>query len=361
MPDAGSSSSAVSGTADSLAAALVADVISASGGAPDSPQGAVLQYRFFDLKSALLAARRLQWALEGLTEGSRSGTSAALSICSIADPVCGSAAQTLERVMPGQVLLSAGISEPLEQLPGVALRPTPHGSWRELQWPRQADPASFEADEQSVLGLIRALGRQDPCPPAPDAPTPAPATPSAEVYEVPALSARSFAEPEAATAPLWKKPWFLVSAGAAVLVLLAVMIIPAMVPGNHSKAPVPDAATKTVPPAASPGTTPSNVIAPATPEKPSEQKPAVKSGKQLKAAVSPGPVIEPQPKATAASCDLTAGEIPRSLSRAQSLMYAGSLEEAQDAYQRLAGCPSAREKALEGLRLVKQRMATQSP
>jgi hypothetical protein len=41
-------------------------------------------------------------------------------------------------------------------------------------------------------------------------------------------------------------------------------------------------------------------------------------------------------------------------------MYAGKLEAAQDAYQRLAGCPTAHDKAAEGLRLVKQRIAAQS-
>ena len=42
-------------------------------------------------------------------------------------------------------------------------------------------------------------------------------------------------------------------------------------------------------------------------------------------------------------------------------MYAGKLPEAQSAYQRLLGCPSARDRANEGLRLVKQRIAAQSP
>ena len=40
-------------------------------------------------------------------------------------------------------------------------------------------------------------------------------------------------------------------------------------------------------------------------------------------------------------------------------MYAGKLAEAQAAYQRVVGCASAHEKALEGLQRVKQRMAAQ--
>jgi hypothetical protein len=248
------------------------------------------------------------------------------------------------------------------------LRPAHDGNWRELQWQPQAGPSSFEADEQSVLGLIRALGRQDPCAESPGlapAETPAPSAPAIAttgVYEAPASLGRSFTDPEAP--PFWKKPWVLVSAGAVVLVLLAAAIIPAMVSGNHPKAPVPDATTQTAPPTAPPSTSspvaPSNAAAPAVPEKPRDQKPAAKPGKQPKAPASPVAINEPPPKPAPASCDLTEGEIPRSLNRAESLMFAGKLEESQDAYQRLVGCPSAHEKALEGLRLVKQRMATQS-
>ena len=367
VADRSGSPAAVSWTADSPAAALAIDVIAASDGAPDPPRGAVLQSCFFNLQSALLAARRLQWALEGLTESSGAATAAAISIHAVEDPVAGSVGQMLEDLMPGQVLVSAGIAESVHQLPGVTLRPARDSHWRELQWPSQAGPSTLEADELSVLSLIRALGRQDPCPPRVEEPVPVVAAPvpaTSGAHEAPASFDRILDETEPAQMPFWKKPWALVSAGAAVLVLLAAVIIPTMVSGGHSKKPDPviETAPAKAPPSPPPASLPRVTGAPAAPETSQPQTPATKPGKQLKAAVNPGAGSEaPAIKPTPASCDLTAGEIPRSLSRAESLMYAGKLAEAQDAYQHLVGCPSAREKAVEGLRLVKQRMATQGP
>ena len=358
VADRSGSPTAVSWAADSPATALALDIITASDGAPDAPQGAVLQSGFSSLQSALLAARRLQWALEGLAESSGAATAAAISIHAVEDPVAGSVGRMLEGLMPGQVLLSAGIAEGVHHLPGFALRPARDSNWRELQWPSQAAPSTVEADEQSVLGLIHALGRQDPCPPRVEEPAPAAAPPVAETSvanEALATLDHILDETEPAQMPFWKKPWVLVSAGAAVLVLLAAVIIPAMVSGSHSKTP--EAVIKTAPATASPATPPV-VGGPAAPGTSQQKKPATNPGKQLKAATNPGAVTEPPaPKSAPSSCDLTEGEIPRSLSRAESLMYAGKLDEAQDAYQHLVGCPSARDKALAGLRQVKQRMA----
>src|SRR4051794_22307996 len=97
---------------DSLAAALAIDLIKASGGAPDSPQGAVLPARFFNLQAALMAARRLQWALEGLTEHD-SGTTALLAIHSAADADALATAALESLVLQassGSILLSAGLA-----------------------------------------------------------------------------------------------------------------------------------------------------------------------------------------------------------------------------------------------------------
>jgi len=350
----------ISWNPDTPAAALAIDILTASGGAPDPPQGAILQSRFFNLQSALLAARRLQWAMEGLAENSGAATGANLSIHSTEDSVAGSVAKTLQGLLPGQVLLSAGMAEAVRQLPGLAMRPGADARWMELQW-RSDDSKNFAADEQAVTGLIRALGRQDPVPPQleqerPPSPpaTPVPATTGA--FQAPASFGRSLDQPESAPGPFWKRPWVIVSAGAAVLVVLAVLIIPAMVSSGRPKAPVPDAPAKTAPPAPSPVTPPAASVPPA-PEEPRDQKPAVKPGRQPRTPANPGTATgQPQPKPAAGSCDLTEGEIPLSLQRAERLMYAGKLDEAQDAYQHLVGCPSAREKALDGLRQVKQRI-----
>jgi hypothetical protein len=241
------------------------------------------------------------------------------------------------------------------------LREAPGGNWRELLWRTQAN--NLAADEQSVLGLIRSLGREDPLAGRVDTPAPAPVPVIAATtgtYQAPASLGRSLEEPE--TVPFWKKPWVMVSAGAAVLVLLAAVIIPGLVSGNHSKAPAPDSGAKSAP-APVPANTPS---VPEAQEKVPDQKPTVKSARPPKTEPRPEPGIDTKtepaaPKPSPASCDLTEGEIPLSLQRAERLMYAGKLPEAQSAYQRLIGCPSARNRAIEGVRLVKQRIAAQSP
>jgi hypothetical protein len=343
------------------------DMLGASGGVPDPPQGAALQSRFFNLQSALLAARRLQWGLEGLAESSGVAASAAMLIHSVDEPNAGSATHTLERLSPGQVLLSAGMADPVQQLPGFAVRPAFDGNWRELQWQSQGASTSLASDEQSVLGLIRALGRQDPCPPPAEAPTPPappPVTATTGVFHAPASLGRSLEEPEPAAGPFWKKPWVLVSAGAMVLVLVAAMIIPMMTSGGRPKPPVADAPTQTAAPAPAPSTPPSSSqpsgAGSVAPEKPHDQKPSPKTSRPPKPLANPGGMTEPStPKPPAGSCDLTEGEIPLSLQRAQTLMYAGKLEDAQDAFQHLVSCPSARDRALDGLRQVKARMATQ--
>jgi hypothetical protein len=355
---------AVSWDADSPGAALVVDVIAASGGAPDSAQGASFSARFPNLQSALLAARRLQWALEGLAESAGAAVAASIAVHPVEDDFLESSIAALENVAPGRTLLSDRLAEAVEQLPGLALRPAAGGNWRELEWRSSAEPASFATDEQSVLGLIRALGREDPI--AVSAPQPTPVAVPAPVAatasnRVPAGLGRSVPESEDVQQPLWKKPWVLVSAGAFVLVIVAVLVIRAMAPGPRPQAVSPDSAARPSGPAATPTAT-----APTAQQKPPASKPSGKPGKTPRTEPHTETRPEPQTAQTetpkpppAGSCDLTETEIPLSLQRAARLMSAGKLSEAQDAYQRLVGCPSAHDRAVEGLRQVKQRIGFQ--
>jgi hypothetical protein len=360
--DSSGATTGVSWAGDSPAAVLAVDIITASGGAIDPQTASVLSARFFNLQSALLGARRLVWALEGLADSTHSATAATIAIHSLEEALSDGIAPALESLALGEIVLSTRTAEIVRQLPGMNLREAPGGNWRELQWRSQAN--NLAADEQSVLGLIRTLGREDPLAARVDAPPPPPApvnTPTTGTYQAPARLGRSLEEPE--TAPFWKKPWVMVSAGAAVLVLLGALIVPGLVSGNHSKAPAaPDSGAKSAP-VPVPADTPS---VPAAQENVHDQKPAVKSARAPKTEPRPEPRIDTRtepaaPKPASSSCALTEGEIPLSLQRAERLMYAGKLPEAQSAYQRLVGCPSARDRAVEGLRLVKLRIAAQSP
>jgi hypothetical protein len=347
----------VSWAGGSSAAALAIDVISASGGASDPPKGALLAAGFFNLPSALLAARRLQWALQGLGESAGSHNAAAsIAIHSMEDPAGSAVVSLLDHVAPGQVLVSSRIADAIQQLPGATLRPTVDGSWRELQWRGFETPSGYSTDEQSVLGMIRALGREDPCPPQAEAPRTLAVSQAAPATEVvPERLGRPLLEPEPQSAfAKWK--WLIIGGAAAAVVLVVVLV--AIVSGGHGKTPAqnPDAATK----ATSPDTTtplpaappPSSPVA----EKPQPPKPPAKPGRQPKTDSK----VE-QPAQKTGPCNLTEAEIPRSLTRAENYMYAGKLDEAEAVYQRVLGCPTAHEKALEGLQRVHQRMAAQSP
>ena len=348
----------VSWAGDSPAAALVVDIITACGGAADPPQGPILDARFFNLQSAMLATRRLVWGLEGLAETTHSTTAATIAIHSVEEGLTQTIAPALESLAQGEIVLSVRTAEMVRQLPGLILRDAPGGDWRELQW-RSEEGKNLAADEQSVLGLIRALGREDPLAGHAEtsAPTPPPVVaPTTGVFHASASLGRSLEEPETAP-PFWKRLWVVVSAGAVVLILLAALIIPAMVSGNRSRAPVPDTTTKTAPPAPAPSA-PSTEPVPPVQEKPLDEKPPVKPPRHTRPETKTVRQAEPPaPKTQPASCSLTEGEIPISLQRAENLMYAGKLPEAQSAFQRLVGCPSARDRAVDGLRQVRQRMA----
>ncbi len=351
--DSGGHAADVSWVADSPAAALAIDVISASGGAPESPQGTLLPVRFGNLQAALLTARRLQWALQGLAENAGARVAASIAIHLDQDPPSGSVAAILENLMPGRALLSLSIAESVQQLPGLSVRETSDGNWRELRWQGADAPTGFSDDEQSVLGLIRVLGRQDPLPPRATAVTPAaPVTGDFQAHDG---LGRSVLEPEPASGT-GKLKWLILGGAATIVIAFAAFLIPGIVSGNHSKtqAPPPDTSTKTAAPAGPVTPAPANPPGPVATDKP---KPSSKPGKQPRTEPK---TDQPAQKITG-SCDLTEADIPRSLERAKKYMYDGNLPAAQAMFQRLLPCPSAHEKAQEGLQSVRQRMAAQSP
>ena len=363
--DSSGSGADVSWTVDSPAAALCLDVLSASGGAPDPPQGTILPVRYFNLQSAILAARRLQWAMQGLAESAGSTIAPAIAIHPVDDPDGEDSNAALATAAPGQILVRANIAQAMQQLPGFSIGPAGNGNWRSLEGRAAGTRSDVAADEQSLLGFMRALGREDPLAPKvePAHTVPVPAAPVTGTYQPPEGLGRTHAETEAVPAPNRMK-WLIVGGAAAVVVVVAALVIPRIVSGSHangsSQIPGQNPAPSSGPPApvSAPAPTPVN---PSSSDKPRASKTFAKSGKPQKTEAQAEATSEPQapPKASAGSCDLTEADIPRSLSRAESLMYAGKLAESQAAYQRVLGCPSAHEKALEGLQRVKQRMATQ--
>ena len=361
---------AVSWQSTSPAVCLALDVIAASGGAPEPAQGSNLSAGFHDAQSALLAVRRLQWALQGLVEeGSSRNVKAAILIRPADDPSGGSIQAALDNAAPGQVLLSSGIAQSVHQLPNVTLRGDAQGGWSEMVWRSSETDAGSAADEQSVLRLIRELGREDPSAPQPQAPASSPAETSTEPTLVSSSSTgtftarrRSRAEDEGAQ-PGAKKKWLIIGGAAAALLVIGILVIVGLVSGHHGKAPQPvSPGPITTPVESAPPPKPalppdtSNTTEQANPNS-KKTKPTQGSVPSARSKTDAGGAVKIQPSGT---CDLTETEIPRVLNRAESDMHAGRLSDAQAEYQRLLGCPSARQKAVEGLQLVKRRIAAGS-
>ena len=358
-----------SAVAHSPAAALCFDVLAASGGALDPAPDGTLTARFSNLQSALLAARRLQWAIEGLADAG-STVSVGVAIQSLESQDAAEVLPSPDTATPGaRVWVNSTIAEAVQQLPGSILSNASEGNWREVQWRAPGTPSNLAADEQAVLSLIQALGRKDPCVAQPEQPeavphVPAPATTG--VHPAPGLG-RSHVE-SARAFGLGKRKWLILGGAAVVVVLAAILVIPAMVSGGHSKVPAQTTDTSRPVPANSSNALPA-AETPAATDKAHDQsgssgealqKPPAKTSKPPKWEPKSESKIEPQPALKpSGSCELTEAEIPRSLARAENLMYAGKLDDAQDAFQHLLGCPSAHEKAAAGLQRVKQRMATQ--
>jgi hypothetical protein len=341
-------------------ATLALDLIKASGGTRDAGGEAVVTAGFPNLPSALLTARRLQWALEGLG-GEAGNATATILVHSAEDPSAASAQAALEKASPGRILLGSSVAESVYQLPNIMLREAAGpGGWREMLW-RSAAAANPAADEQSVLRQIRELGREDPCPAGLQAPAPRAVTATVRPDVSAAAPEDDLLGPtrrEPAPAPPGTKKWLIVGGAAAAVVVFGAVLIPFLVSGNHAKTAVPPPApsTSAVEPPAAIVPTPAPVQ-PATPVKPPSIKPSRTAGEKQPRTDQAGDTRK-EPRVTG-KCDLTESEIPKTLDRAEHYLHAGQLEEAQVQYERVVGCPAAHEKAQAGLRLVKQRIETQ--
>lgn len=348
-----------------LPATLALDLIKASGGTRDGGGDAVVTAGFPNLQSALLTARRLQWALEGLG-GERGNAAATILVHSADDPSAASAQAALEKASPGRILLGSSVAESVYQLPNIMLRDASGpGGWREMLWrsPAAANPAS---DEQSMLRQIRALGREDPCPA--ELPAPAPRAVTAPVaVDVPArapeddLLGPTRREPSPDQGSTGTKKWIIVGGAAAAVIVFGAVLIPFLVSANHAK---PVAPPVTQP--RSPETHPENIPAPVPPP----VQPAPTPNASIDKTPHPSGVKQPKVDDTGAvspvvpakgfsKCELIPSEIPKTLDRAEYLLHAGQLEDAQAAFESVQWCPGARERAQAGLKLVKQRLVTQ--
>lgn len=363
---------------NSSAACLLLDLIKASGGTAEPVHELELSARYPTMMLGMLIARRLQWALQGYAEAANAhGTAAAIVIESAQHPADPATTTALSNAGPGQILLGNAASGELASLPGLAVRESAERGWSEVLWSDAGSGASYPVDEQDLVRMIEKLGRQDPGPPRPKPQVTSP-VPEPTVVKTPAIAAPTSSddlilartERDTSSSSSGNKRWLMMGAVVAGVALVATLFVV----GLRHKSPAPPVAPVSI---AAPAAQPDKSTKPDHKNVSAEVKPVRKETKAQGVVLvdkttdekdRPGLVRQPKDqrpgdekasKAEAGSCELTVGEIPRSLERAKNDMHQGKLYEAQAAFLRVLGCPSAHEEAQAGLSDVRRKLEVQ--
>jgi hypothetical protein len=144
---------------------MALDLIAASEGVLASRQGEALVASFPSFELAILAARRLQWAVQGFSE---SGGPQAISIAVLVHSPEDASAQTaggalphfLEQAEPGEILLTEEVSRYFENMPGFPLQEASGNGLRRLAWRDPESQTTRSFDEQIVSQLVEQQAAQ---------------------------------------------------------------------------------------------------------------------------------------------------------------------------------------------------------
>jgi hypothetical protein len=344
------------------AVCLAIDMLVASRGDVVQTHGSTLLVAFSDVSTAILAARRLQWAFQGLSESDRfAGTAVAILIQSRQDlpdqPTDDSFCVPLEQAAPGQILLAQKASRFLDDLPGLATETTQDPALRELVWRRPDGESSIAADEQTLFRNIKGQGYGDlaPAEQTPDAWDNSPAAADDPSFE-PGQPNGPFRQssPGGLWAGLGNKRWIIWSGSAAALICAVTFTVIAL----HRQSTVPTVAqppalVQTTP--GSPPTTPSEAAA-TTKTLTQAETSAVKAAapKTPKApAAKPGVEAAREPSGSCESPN--AADAKRTLERAEKSLHNGKYADAKRGFQSVLGCEGTSADAREGLQRVKAR------
>ena len=333
---------------------LVLDLIAASGGVAETFRGSVLSAKYSDVQSAILTARRLQWALQGLAENKTfEGTTAAILVHSDEDASVqeGALPGILENAAGGQILLAKNICKFIDGLPGLLLRDASEDECREMLWRSNEMLLSYADDEQALLNHIHQLGLEDPSPAKLEARAAKveveAETPAFPPSDDPGDLIRPRIDRDSSYAH-GNSRWLIWGGVAAALLCVAAL---SLISFRHKVVAQP---TEPVTAPISPATP---AVAPVAREAPVPQH-AAPTPRPSSKPVNPDLKIQ---KPVGGACDFTQADIERTLGRAENYMHAGRLSDAQGAFQSVANCPTAREKAQDGLQRVRLKMETQSP
>ncbi len=148
------------------AVCLTTDLLAASGCVASGVQGNLFVADFPSVPLAFSAARRLQWAVQGLAESEElRGSSIAVSVQS-GDETVGMAvhdtlAASLQYASPGQILVTEKTGQLLSDIPGLSMQPTGTAQVLELLWQAPEGQSSRAADEQTLAQLMEKHGLGD--------------------------------------------------------------------------------------------------------------------------------------------------------------------------------------------------------
>jgi len=351
----------------SPAVCLATDMLVASRGEVVQAQGASLRVAFSEVSSAILAARRLQWAFQGLAEADRfADTAVAILVQSRHDlrdkPDDDSFSSPLERATPEQILLAEHAGRFLDELPGLATATTPDSALRELVWRRPDGESTVAADEQTLFRNIKGQGYADPALSANQTPeawdnSSAAADGAATELEQPDGPSR-----QSSAGGLWvglSNKRVIIGGGSAVA-LICVVTFAAIVFHRQSPAPPPpqSPATANIATISSPSAPQETATAPAKAPVQASTPPArpalLKTPKPQPAKPREEVAKENQPSV---GCDLNAADAKRTLIRAEKSLHDGKYDDAKRGFQSILGCDGTSAQAREGLQQVRERQA----
>lgn len=356
---------------DNPAVSLSVDLITASQGVPVAQQREVLVAEFLSFQSAILAARRLQWAIQGFSEG---GDEEAASIAVLihaseeapSQTVGGELAHSLGKATAGQILLTEKASQPFENIPGFPLLAASGKGLRELLWRGPENQSTRSADEEILARLVEQHGVQEQ-PPEPPQQLAADEDLGASVGS--GDLDQQYSEP-----PRGKSRWVIGAVALAVLTLAAVAFF--LFRGSSTPATGQDQAqTQTAPPAAAPANAPvgqpdqppaaqpaqlavtEKTVPPATakaPKNPSKAavKPPEESAPEKPAAPverPPAPKVVEAPPAKGGRCDLDPSQYSGQVDQAWKKLGRGKYADAQRQFGEVLACDPNNASAKQGL------------
>jgi hypothetical protein len=383
----------VFGEHTSPAASLAIDLVKASAGIPVQSRGDVLSVGFQSIPSAISAARRLQWAMQGFSESpDLQANSLALLIQAPAEVQGSDIPPILDQVAPGQILLSDKASQLFENLPGLPLQNTGDAQLRELLWRVQDDQATPASDEHFFAELLSMQGLEYH-------------PPEQFASDFPSVEASSSIEEGRPTTEgvagilelLRSNPRWVMGGVGVLVVLLGALTIPRLFSNKPGSPAVPAAASAENPIATAPASSSPPAASPAAAGSPLKGQGAGQDRNKKTGAVAnskPGPAAEGSPKSKSnvpnvswvkgnetvpvapqsvpaaprqepaaqrgGHCELDQGEITGALGQAEKNLARGKYDDAIRQFNNVLGCDPNNARARDGIQRAKSAKETEN-